>query len=365
MNSAAGKSGTADEATDSLATAGKSAEPATAGKQLDHHTDIRGNCALNSGYADDHACIPAPDPAEGFQIHIGPTNYDDPDEVAKFIMHPGQETSECFTFQTPNDKKIFYQTSMLSGRAGTHHIISTMFGADKGLETGTFGKCADQQSAIGSLPGASKPFMERGTVAPEYAHVGRSIPAHALGQADMHYFNFTDKDILREVWLNIYYVDEKEITEESTLIVGFGGVGWTQKPIQPGTDMVYKYACPVKGNGSVLALLGHYHSHGRRFTASIQRAGGGIEKVFQMFDYQEPAMFEYNSVVTNPTFVDGSPGAVSGRLDLHDGDTMLWECHIINDSDVGLTYTNYVKTGEMCNLWGVTIGVQQLRCYLP
>jgi hypothetical protein len=358
-SAAASSSGAAGKPADSAVAGGKAADA----EPLDHHTDIRGKCALQTDFADDHACIPAPDPKEGFQIHIGPKDYNDPEEVAKFILHPGEETSECFTYKTPNDQKIFYQTAMLSGRAGTHHIIHNMY--DKELETGSFGPCADQQSAIGSLPGASKPYMPRGTVAPEYAHVGHSIPAHATGQADMHYFNFTEKDILREVWINIYYADEKDIEEESSLIVGFGGVGWTRAPIQPGTDKVYQYSCPVKGEGHLLSLLGHYHSHGKRFTASIKRASGSIERVFEMFDYLEPALFEYNSVIENPTFAEGSSGATTGDIALHDGDTMLWECHIINDSDVGLTYTNFVKTGEMCNLWGTTIGVEQLRCYLP
>ena len=57
--------------------------------------------------------------------------------------------------------------------------------------------------------------MPRGTVAPENADLGRPIPAHTGAQADMHYFNFTDKDILREFWMNIYYVTKEQVTEES------------------------------------------------------------------------------------------------------------------------------------------------------
>lgn len=347
---------TGDEPAQSVAT-----KPATPAK-LDHHTDIRGHCDLHTDFADDHACIPAPDPEDGFQIHIGPSDYNDPEQIAKFVMHPGQESSECFTYQTSNDKKIFYQTSMLSGRAGTHHIINTMY--NQALPTGSFSRCADQQTALGSLPGASKPYMARGKIAPEYAHVGNSIPAHVTAQADMHYFNYTDHDILREVWINIYYVDESEITEEARLISGFGGLGWTRNPIKPGTDNVYKYSCPVKGNGHILSLLGHYHAHGKRFTASIKRAAGGVEKVFEMYDYLEPAVFQYNSVNENPPFSDNSAGAVSGGLELFDGDALLWECHVINDSDVGLTYTNFVNTGEMCNVWGTTTGVDAIRCYI-
>ena len=107
--------------------------------QLDFTQDVRGNCDLHTNFADDHACIPAPPADQGFQIHIGPSNYDDPAEVAKFIMHPGQESSECFTFRTPNSEDKIYQTESLSGRAGTHHIITSVYSGD--LPTGVFGTC--------------------------------------------------------------------------------------------------------------------------------------------------------------------------------------------------------------------------------
>ena len=67
-----------------------------------------------------------------------------------------------------------------------------------------------------------------------------------------------------------------------------GGLGWSLLPIAPGTDMVYKYECPITADGRILALLGHYHAHGKRFTAHIRRASGAREKVFEMYDYLDP-----------------------------------------------------------------------------
>ena len=53
---------------------------------------------------------------------------------------------------------------------------------------------------------------------------------------------------------------------------------------------------------------------------------------------------------------------MSGRLPVHDGDTLLWECHIVNDSQTALTYKNEVQTGEMCNMWGDSLGVETIFC---
>jgi len=342
--------------------------------QLDHTQDIRGHCGLSTGFADDQACLVPPKPNEGFQLHVGPKNYNDPAEVAKFIMKPGEESSECFTFRTTNTEKITYQTYVMSGRAGTHHIITQTFSGN--LPEDSWGNCGGVESLDfsdlnnipmqnGYLPTATKAYMPRGKVAPEYAHVGRVIEAKTLVQSDMHYYNFTDKDILREYWMNVYYpAPEQKITDYADVLVGFGGTGWSAMPIEPGTDMIYKYECPFTGDGNLLNLYGHYHAHGRRFTSSIKRAGGQIEKIFEMYDYRDPAVYDYNSVTQNPLFSATAAGAVSGPVAIKNGDILQWECHIINDGTVGLAFTNEVNTGEMCNIWGFTIGNTPFQCFL-
>jgi hypothetical protein len=109
-------------------------------------------------------------------------------------------------------------------------------------------------------------------------------------------------------------------------------------------------------------LLGHYHAHGHRFGVSIKRKDGMVSKVFEMYDPQDPAVFDYNSVSVNPPFSDLAAGAYSGILPVSDGDALQWECHIINDSKVALAYTNEVQTGEMCNTWGFSVGIEPLQC---
>jgi hypothetical protein len=333
------------------------------------YPDLRGTCGIKSGYAGDETCLPAPPPDQGMQIHIGPKNYEDTADVAKYLMHPGEESSECWTFHTPNTKDIWYQTYEMSGRGGTHHVIATMYKTE--MADGGFSVCADPGTGtngniIDNLPGASKAYMPRGSVAPENADLGRKIGPNVPSQADMHYYNFTDKDILREIWMNIYFVDQAQVKRQADQIRAMGGISWSALPIAPGTDMTYPYECAVSGDGQILSLLGHYHAHGKHFTASIRRAGGSmVEKVFEMYDFMDPAQFEYNSVSKNPVFSPTAAGAVSGTLDVKNGDVLMWDCHILNDSDVGLTYTNEVRTGEMCNLWGSSVGIMPVNCVLP
>jgi hypothetical protein len=321
------------------------------------YPDIRGvGCSLDTGFPGDEVCLAPPKEGEGMQLHVGPANYDDPAEVNTFVFHPGQESSQCWTIHTPNTDEIYYQGFVMSGRPGTHHIINTAYKVE--IADGGFTVCMDggtgtNSNSIGNLPGASKAYMPRRPVAPENAHLGRAVPANTPMQADMHYFNFTDADILREFWMNIYYIDRAEVQEEPIQIRGMGGFSWM---ITPGTDHVYQYTAPITADGRIIELLGHYHAHGKRFTAYIKRATGEQQKVFEMYDYLDPAIFDYNTVTKNPDFSDNAGGAFTGVLDVKAGDTLQWVCNILNDSDVTLRYTNQVKTGEMCNIWGSSVG---------
>jgi hypothetical protein len=341
-------------------TGGTTAEPTDAGTMEPEPMegeDPRGKCNINSGYPGDETCLLPPDPSEGFQIHVGPDDYADPAKVAPFVFKPGQESSQCWSFHTPNTEDSYYQGWVLSGRPGTHHIINTMYATEFADGT-TFTVCRDPGTGsapdiIDNLPGASKAYMPREKVAPENANLGRMIPANTPSQADMHYFNFTQEDILREFWMNIYYIPKEQVTDEARQIRGMGGVGWA---ITPGTDHVFQYSAEITSPGRIVQLLGHYHAHGKRFTAWVKRASGERTKVFEMYDYLDPQIFNYNSVTQNPDFSAAAAGATSGILEVAAGDLLQWECHIINDSQVTLTYSNEVETGEMCNLWGASVG---------
>jgi hypothetical protein len=324
----------------------------------------RGKCDLHTQFAGDEACLAVPDPDKGFQIHIGPSDYDNMEEVMPFLMQPGDESDECFFKKTPNDTDIKYFVWELSGRPGTHHIINTTLASDVAEGFGVCeGGVTGDGASMGSLGGASRAHMPPQPVAPENEDLGIPLPAHTQVQHDMHYFNVTDKVILREWWMNIYYVDESKIKETPSRIAGLGGLGWNFAPIQPGVHDVFKYECPIDTDGRIIQLLGHTHAHGIRETAHIRNAAGERLKVFEQYDYLEPQIFNFDSLTKNPDFSDSAPGAFTGILDVKAGDTLEWECEINNDSDQPLAYTNEVQTGEMCNIWGSSVG-PTISCFL-
>src|SRR5690242_14479167 len=44
---------------------------------------------IHSGYEGHEYCPAAPDPSQGYQIHVGPSDYSDPSNVAKYVAAPG------------------------------------------------------------------------------------------------------------------------------------------------------------------------------------------------------------------------------------------------------------------------------------
>lgn len=315
---------------------------------------------LHTDFVGDDACLAPPDPAKGFQIHIGPSSYTDPAEIDKFIMEPGQESSECYMKKLPIDKNVLYMVYELSGRPGTHHIINTLFNDSFNEGWGICGSFLPGSGNAGSIGGASKPHMPPIPIAPENENLGIPLTAHQQVQHDMHYFNFTQEPILREFWMNVYYIEETPETIRPMRIGGMGGFGFA---IAPGTHQTYKYECPINGDGRIIQLLGHTHAHGIRETAHIRRKSGERMKVFEQYDYLEPQIFMYDSLTQNPPFSDSAPGAHTGMLPISMGDVLEWECEVNNTSDSTLYYTNEVKTGEMCNIWGMTVG-PAIQCQL-
>jgi hypothetical protein len=323
----------------------------------------RGLCNLHTKFPGDDACLGVPDPDKGFQIHIGPDDYDDPAQIAKFSMKPGAESSECYMKKMPNMTEVLYLVYELSGRPGTHHIINTLRADDLPEDWGRCVSFAPGGSNLGSIGGASKSHMPPMPIAPENENLGIPLAAHIQAQHDMHYFNLTDAPILREFWMNLYYVKADGDTIRPNRIAGLGGLGWNTSPILPGVHTVFSYECPISADGRIIQLLGHTHAHGIRETAHIRHKNGERMKVFEQFDYLEPQIFMYDSLTRNPAFADGQAGAKTGLLEVVAGDVLEWECEVNNDSKTALRYVNEVKTGEMCNIWGMSVG-PAISCFL-
>jgi hypothetical protein len=320
---------------------------------------------IHSGYDGDEYCRAAPDPSVGFQIHVGPTDYSNPSDVAKYIAHPGDELNWAQTVETPNDTEIYWDGYYSFMRPGSHHFI--LFGLPPGSAPaadagGPKTNGSGAEAAVGAiggefLAGATVTVQDAMPYDPESQGAATEVPPHSVYAVNLHFINTKDHDLVQEIWVNFHEIAQGDIRHWKRAITWYGGLGMN---IAPGTnyklDSSTKTTCtPPQGatNMQIQGVTGHVHANTTEYSASMQR-GGQTSLLFQDFDWHDPREFRFNSLDDNgtPDPVKGTPGGYSGVLKLDPTDQFTWECTGYNKSNTNLTFSNKVYTGEMCNVFG-------------
>jgi hypothetical protein len=300
-------------------------------------------CGLHTQYAGDEYCILPPPPDKGFQLHIGPSNYDSPE--ARYILQPGEESTDNFTATSGNDKAVFFYYRQFRMRPGSHHNIVTL------TTGGGFG----MGRRIGTSNVLAEDSPKGGIIAPENQGVGIAMDPKVPINVSLHSNNFGDKPSLREVWINFWYKAPSEVTEQVSEMFQTGDMLFA---IQPHQDTVLgPYRCTINGNGRMLWFYGHRHANNERFSAWRIR-GSQRDLFYEGRNWEEPIVLEYSSTVKNraPDTAKGIEGGWSGLLDMKAGDVIEWECHVINKTDGVLRFTNETFTGEMCIMDAELVG---------
>jgi hypothetical protein len=281
-------------------------------------------CDLHTKWAGDEYCIKPPPADKGFQIHVGPSNYDNPE--AQFIMQAGTETVENLPATSGNKTDVFYYYRQYRMRPGTHHLILS--------SSGLGGK------RIGGSQNLSRDNPENGVISPENKGVGIKLAASTPLNVNLHYMNFTSKPILKEAWINIWYRDPSEVTEAASEMYSFAPIN-----VPAGAHVLLHGSCPITGTGRILTHYGHRHANNIRFSTWRTR-GGQKELIYEDYDWEDPLTLEYSSSVKNTPANPAAkmPGGWSGMLDLQPGDTIEFEC------------ANEAENDEMCILIGDTVG---------
>jgi hypothetical protein len=291
-------------------------------------------CDLHTPYPGDEYCIKPPPADKGFQIHIGPADYNNPE--AKYVLQPGQEDVVTMSAVSGNTTDIKYYYRQYRMRPGSHHVIVYNNGR-----------------RLGGTQNLAKDNPDFGLIPPESEGVGIPLAAKSPIDVNMHYYNFGDKPIIREVWINFWYKDPATVTETAAEIFSMTGVSAAVAH----SHTVVGASCTVSGTGRALTIYGHRHLNNVRFSAWRNR-GSQRDLVFEDYDPAHPTVLEYNSLTTNmpPDKASKRAGGWNGPLDLKAGDTMEFECEIVNNTNKNFTGANEAADDEMCILVGDTVG---------
>jgi len=306
-----------------------------AGGETGEHPLRMDECGLDTEYDGDEYCILPPPAADGFQIHVGPSNYTNPE--FQYLLPANSESTADFPVTSTNDHPIHFYFREFRMRNGAHHNIVT---ANDGGALGLGHR-------IGTTNRLAEDSPSGGIIAPENEGVGIPLAAFAPINVNLHSINTTDKTQLKEVWINFYYRDEADVTEPVNEMFATGSVTFA---IQPHEDtMLGPFSCNVTGSGRMLWMYGHRHANNVRFSAWRMR-GGMRDVIYEAKNWEEPLVLEYSTTVTNktPNLDMNIEGGWNGILDLQAGDQIGWECHVINQTDGVLRFTNNTYTGEMC-----------------
>src|SRR6185436_11413955 len=189
-------------------------------------------CGLHSGYEGDEYCVLPPPPGKGIQIHFGPNDYKDPAEIAKYVLKPGEEFNAYGIAHVPALEDHYYNYVQIRMRPGSHHLINTVvqgtdlpegFGtAGSGCGGTTIGGFAGTQNLVRDMPPG-------GVQAPENVGLGSKLPGNSSICLNHHSYNFTDQVRIREVWMNVWFVDESKVTQKSSPVILAAGP-WTPVP---------------------------------------------------------------------------------------------------------------------------------------
>jgi hypothetical protein len=341
----------------------------------------------------DEYCILPPPPDKGIQVGLHPqgpdwfeqvsqgdlSGYDDLDQ--DWVLPAGGEQTINFRSGADNPEPHNYYRTYFRQRIGSHHNIVTMHEAGMEREVwlpgqdlpGLFGNTSGQ--LIGTLGGQQRPddstpvTLEKPA---EDAGLYLVWPANPTLLFNMHHFNVTDGDILKEGWANIWWEDDAETRVSWFMGLDFGQVATLN--IAPGEtrDLHYSWTINSATPLRLLRVFGHRHAWTSNYSSWIEREGGEVELVYQSFDWFDMPTYRYDSVVQNPPLNPEArrDGAASGVVQLEQGDKLHFNCHVAFTDERAaavdgprpaeiarpLRFANQAFTGEMCIQFGNVSG---------
>lgn len=332
-------------------------------KCVDSHGALR--CKVHTGYTGDELALCDVAAAEGFVLHLGPKDYSDPNEMAKYVIGPGGEQEICLHVNTPNTEEKFFDSYHGRMRPNSHHLIVTMPAqhvADDAspyvcgpqvLDRWLFGSQASQiDVGKGSDPALPQPGD------PDYG-LAHDIPPNQTLLMDFHNVNPTDAPQLRESWTSLSYVEPSEVRVRADLI-GFYNLKISIPPLGHFTTARQRCEAPTNAAGEqqpvyLNVVTGHAHQRLQRLSVWREALDGSSELVYETRSWHEPGNALYRDRIQNPPLpiADGDKrwGATSGYLQVMPGEALSFECEYQNDLPQTVTIGETSKD-EMCNVFG-------------
>ena len=329
----------------------------------------------------DQYCILPPPPDKGIQYGVHPqgkqwfaqvssgdmSGYEHPSD--DFVMEDGEE--EQFNYETGVDTdkdQNFYRDSVRM-RPGSHHMIIAPDDGSKPQEV--WGPPSTDGLFGPSLPGAQRPDENAPkTLAKPDEDKGlySVLPAKAGITFNMHHFNVTGGQILKEAWTNLWW--ESDATVQVHGILGLSFTQVRSLNVAPGSIQDLHYSWDITQPIRLLTAFGHRHAWTTNFSSWVEKPDGNLDIVYQSYDWFDEPTYRYDSMTKNPAPAPDkrTDGGSSGIRTLMPGEKLHFNCHIEYTAEraaevnaptpaQALHFANQAFSAEMCILFGSTADV--------
>jgi hypothetical protein len=330
---------------------------------------VDADASYKTDYPGDEYCILPPPSELGTQVHVGPDDMNNPGE---FKLPSGDEENTLYWVNAHNEEDHYYYRTNWRMRPGSHHMIINI--TDEDHADGWLADMPDAPADARNIGGAGfdssgksrgfggsqRPNLDRPQgvldTPPENVGIGAVLKAKQQFSFNLHHLNTTGGAVLREAWVNVWYMNKEDVTKEMKGLAASGSPKDVMIPAKQRT--VLKYKCDVEANSRIITMNGHRHAHTDRFSVWVKKPSGEEIRAYESFNWQDMPTFQYDSVSTNPSPNVGSQvdGASSGVLEVAQGDQVYFLCDINNTLDAPLKFANEAIDGEMCILFGSYVG---------
>lgn len=306
-------------------------------------------CSVTTSFLGDARCILPP--ARGFQLHFGPTDYQNPNGVVPYVVDSGSEEVRCVFMKTPNDAPVDASAFQFRARDGVAHDAVWLLPASR-PDAGPVpcGNALDGAVRVWLPSSQSEQDLNLENGAPENRGLAWRIPPHAQIAFQAHDANTTLQPLLQEAWLNV--IETGSATGHVDAI-DFRGDGPAVPPL---ATVVSSFSAPAPATVRVVSLAGMMSGRVLRLSAYVLRRSGSKDLIYEAHDWRDTPSLQFDGVTTNPGPTAGTymAGGASGIVQLAPGDSLTWECEIQNGGIVPASYDpTQVFAGVQCDLVGI------------